>query len=138
MTTTATMTTDRMVTGVDFVMVPVADLDRARRFYGDVLGLEASKVWQRDGHPPMGAEFETGGVTIALMDVARVGGAHRAGGGAIALRVDDVAIWRARLEGAGVEFSMATIDSGTCHQAYFQDSEGNSLILHHRYAPPGQ
>ena len=29
-----------------------------------------------------------------------------------------------------------TIDSGVCHQAIFQDPDGNALILHHRYAPP--
>ncbi len=24
-----------------------------------------------------------------------------------------------------------------CFQAYFKDPDGNALILHHRYAPPG-
>jgi hypothetical protein len=24
-----------------------------------------------------------------------------------------------------------------CYQAYFSDQDGNALILHHRYAPPG-
>ena len=26
---------------------------------------------------------------------------------------------------------------GVCYQAYFSDPDGNALILHHRYAPPG-
>ena len=30
---------------------------------------------------------------------------------------------------------MDTIDSGVCLQAIFHDSEGNTLILHNRYAP---
>jgi predicted enzyme related to lactoylglutathione lyase len=127
--------TEQMVTGVDFVLVPVRDLDRARHFYGEVLGLEAAQVWQRDGEPALGAEFETGTVSLALMKVARVGREFSAGAGAIALRVDDVAAWRERLEARGVKFVMDTIDSGVCHQAIFEDSEGNSLILHHRYAP---
>lgn len=27
------------------------------------------------------------------------------------------------------------IDSGVCHQAIFEDPDGNILDLHHRYAP---
>jgi catechol 2,3-dioxygenase-like lactoylglutathione lyase family enzyme len=37
----------QLVTGVDFVSVPTKDLAAARGFYGDVLGLEPSKLWQR-------------------------------------------------------------------------------------------
>jgi hypothetical protein len=28
------------------------------------------------------------------------------------------------------------VDSGVCHQAIFEDPDGNVLDLHHRYAPP--
>jgi hypothetical protein len=42
---------------------------------------------------------------------------------------------RADLEARGVEFHGDIVDSGVCHQAYFQDPDGNALILHHRYAP---
>jgi catechol 2,3-dioxygenase-like lactoylglutathione lyase family enzyme len=125
------------VTGVDFVMVPVQDLDRARAFYGDVLGLEASAVWQGKGPSALGAEFETGTLTLALMDVAAIGSTFSTGAGAIALHVDDVAGARTALEEQGVEFVMDTIDSGVCHQAIFRDTEGNTLILHNRYAPKG-
>ena len=54
----------------------------------------------------------------------------------IVLRVDDVAAARAELESRGVEFKGDIVDSGVCHQAFFQDPDGNQLILHHRYAPP--
>lgn len=125
--------------GVDFVLVPVHDLDRARAFYSDVLGMEASSAWQQDGQPAIRAEFENGTVTIALFDVAQTGREFRTGSGAIALHVDDVHACRTRLEEHGVEFVMDTIDSGVCHQAIFHDSEGNGLILHNRYAPsPGK
>jgi predicted lactoylglutathione lyase len=53
----------------------------------------------------------------------------------IALHVDDVATVRAELETRGVTFLGDTIDSGVCHQALFQDPDGNVLDLHHRYAP---
>src|SRR6266545_5211025 len=29
------------------------------------------------------------------------------------------------------------MDSGVCHHAFFEDQDGNSLILHHRYTLPG-
>jgi predicted enzyme related to lactoylglutathione lyase len=121
--------------GVDFVLVSVQDLARARAFYRDVLGMVESSVWQREGQPAIGAEFENGTVTLALFDTAQTGREHAAGAGAVALHVDDVHESRAALEAAGVEFVMDTIDSGVCHQAIFLDTEGNTLILHNRYAP---
>jgi hypothetical protein len=36
-----------------------------------------------------------------------------------------------------VKFHGDTMDSGVCYQAFFEDHDGNSLILHHPYAPPG-
>jgi catechol 2,3-dioxygenase-like lactoylglutathione lyase family enzyme len=130
---TASATTP--VTGVDFVNVPTTDLDRARRFYGETLGLEASAVYQRGDRPPMGAEFETGTVTIALIDSAAVGREFRPNSLPIAFRVDDVAAARAALEAKGVSFAADTLDSGVCHMAFFEDPDGNALMLHHRYAP---
>jgi predicted enzyme related to lactoylglutathione lyase len=124
-----------IVTGVDFVSVPTTDLEAAMDFYGEVLGLERSSVWQRPGQAPVGAEFETGTVTIALIAPERLGLEFRPHKVPIALRVDDVEAARARLEAKGVEFNGETIDSGVCHQALFEDPDGNVLDLHHRYAP---
>ena len=53
----------------------------------------------------------------------------------LALRVDDVHAAKAELEAKGVQFAPETIDSGVCHMAYFRDPDGNTLMLHHRYAP---
>jgi predicted enzyme related to lactoylglutathione lyase len=124
-----------VVTGVDFVSVPTTDLEAAMDFYGEVLGLERSSVWQRPGQDPVGAEFETGTVTIALIAPERLGIEFRPHKVPIALRVDDVEAARARLEAKGVAFKGETIDSGVCHQALFEDPDGNVLDLHHRYAP---
>jgi predicted enzyme related to lactoylglutathione lyase len=124
-----------LVTGVDFVSVPTTDLARAREFYGSVLGLEAGNVWEPPGQEPLGAEFETGTVTIALIAAERLGIPFQANKVPIALRVDDVAAARAELESRGVTFVSDIIDSGVCHQAIFEDPDGNALDLHHRYAP---
>jgi catechol 2,3-dioxygenase-like lactoylglutathione lyase family enzyme len=129
-------TATSIVTGVDFVSVPTQNLDAAVDFYRDVLGLEQSKLWQRPGQEPLGAEFETGTVTIAIIDVAKLGIDFQANKVPIAFRVEDVEAARAELESRGVEFRGETIDSGVCHQALFEDPDGNSLDLHNRYAPP--
>ena len=130
-------TTDHRVTGVDFVSVPTQDLDRAADFYENVVGLTPGPRWQRPGSPAMGAEFETGTVTIALLACEPLGIPFQPHKAPIALRVDDVEAARAELESRGVRFNGDTIDSGVCHQALFEDPDGNMLDLHHRYAPRG-
>jgi predicted enzyme related to lactoylglutathione lyase len=119
------------VTGVDFIAVPTRDFDRADEFYGDVLGLERSKRW---GDKPA-CEFETGSLTIAVMQSDAFGMEFEPHTHPVALHVDDVEAARAELESRGVSFVADTIDSGVCHMAPFNDPDGNSLMLHHRYAP---
>ena len=121
-----------MVTGVDFVYVPTRDFEAASRFYGDVLGLQLSK---RYGRAP-GGEFETGNLTLQLLESEAIGRAFEPNPNPIAFRVDDVAAARAELESKGVAFEHDTIDSGVCQMAVFKDPDGNVLMLHHRYAPP--
>ena len=121
------------VRGVDFIIVPTEDFDRAKAFYKDVLGLERSKYW---GKMPA-VEFETGNLTIAVMQSDAFGLEFKPHSHPIAFQVDDVEATRAELEGKGITFPMDTIDSGVCHMAYFSDPDGNALMLHHRYAPPG-
>jgi catechol 2,3-dioxygenase-like lactoylglutathione lyase family enzyme len=129
-------TSTSIVTGVDFVAIPTKDLAAARDFYGNVLGLAGSKLWQGPGEDPVGAEFETGTVTLALIDCDRLGIPFQATKAPIALRVDDVPAAKAELESRGVSFQGDIIDSGVCHQAIFEDPDGNTLDLHQRYAPP--
>ena len=124
-------TNRRLVTGTDFVTQPVKDYEKAAKFYSETLGLEFSKRW---GNMPAG-EFETGSLTIALMEPDALGMEFRRSTSAIALHVEDVEAARAELEGKGVKFNGATIDSGVCLQAIFEDVDGNTLILHNRYAP---
>jgi catechol 2,3-dioxygenase-like lactoylglutathione lyase family enzyme len=119
------------VTGTDFITLGTKDINAAEKFYGEVLGLPLSKRW---GQMPA-AEFETGTLTIAVMQSEAFGMTFQAHQHPIALRVDDVASARAELEARGVEFRGDILDSGVCHQAFFRDPDGNMLALHHRYAP---
>jgi catechol 2,3-dioxygenase-like lactoylglutathione lyase family enzyme len=121
----------QLVTGVDFVTVPTRDYEAAAKFYGEVLGLPFGKRW---GNMPAG-EFETGNLTIAVMQSDAFGLEFKAHTHPIALQVDDFEAARAELESRGVEFKGETIDSGVCFQAIFEDPDGNALDIHHRYAP---
>ena len=120
-----------LITGTDFITVATRDIDVAVGFYGDVLGLPESKRW---GQMPA-VEFETGNLTIAVMQSEAFGLEFRANNNPIELRVDDFEAARAELESRGVEFRGETLDSGVCWQAFFQDPDGNALAIHHRYAP---
>ncbi len=124
-------TQTELVSGVDFITVPTQDFDRSKEFYGDVLGLRPSIQW---GEMPA-MEFETGSLTIAVMQSDAFGLEFQAHTHPVALHVEDVAAARAELEAKGVVFAADTMDSGVCHMAHFQDPDGNGLMLHSRYAP---
>jgi predicted enzyme related to lactoylglutathione lyase len=119
------------ITGVDFATVFVTDYPRAVGFYGGTLGLEHSADY---GKIP-GGEFETGNLTLQVLDAATIGREFQPSTHPIAFHVDDVEATRSDLESHGVGFLAETMDSGVCHMAPFADPDGNVLMLHHRYAP---
>ena len=116
---------------VDYIRVPVTDMDEANHFYGEVLGLE------RNPNSPDGdwVEYEAANVTLAVMTP------HTHDyeftplpPGTLAFRVADVAEAKAKLEAAGVQVNDVW-DSGVCQGAGFRDPAGNPILLHHRYKP---
>ena len=119
------------ITGTDFICVPTKDFDKASEFYGDLLGLPLSTRW---GNMPAG-EYETGTLTLAVMQSDAFGLEFQRHSHPIALHVGDVAEARKELEEQGVAFQGDIVDSGVCHMAYFADPDGNALMFHHRYAP---
>jgi predicted enzyme related to lactoylglutathione lyase len=106
---------------VDFIALPVSDLAGADDFYGQTVGLARNPNTSGDRW----IEYETGNLTIALSTF----------GGTIGLCVSDVEEARQKVEVTGIEFHRDTFDSGVCNGAPFSDPDGNSLLLHRRYAP---
>lgn len=121
----------QLVGGVDFVAMPTRDVEDAARFYGETLGLRRSVFMPERNF----AEFETGNLTLSVINGEKMGIGHHVNQNAIALHVDDVAAARATLEERGVSFAGEILDTGVCHMAFFADHDGNALMLHHRYAP---
>ena len=116
---------------VDYVRVPVKDIQEAKHFYGEVLGLRENPNSPGDDW----IEYEAGNVTLAVMtphthdyEFAPLPA------GTLALRVPDVADAKAKLEAAGVDVNELW-DSGKCQGAGVRDPSGNPILLHHRYAP---
>jgi predicted enzyme related to lactoylglutathione lyase len=116
---------------VDYVRVPVTDMEEANRFYGELLGL------RRNSNSPDEdwVEYEAGNVTLAVMtphthdyEFAQLPPAT------IALRVGDVAEAKTKLESAGLEVGEMW-DSGVCRGAGVSDPAGNRILLHQGYAP---
>jgi len=117
---------------VDFISVPVTDLERSTAWYREALGEQIG-----EGNWP---EFQLGeNVSLYLIDPTNIGqnfqGPHTS---SFALRVPDVEEARRELEGRGIEFRGETFDTGVCHMAFFNDPDGNELMLHRRYAPHDQ
>ena len=119
------------ITGTDFVAVPTRDLARAMAFYGGMLGLRRSVHFE--GRPF--AEFETGNLTISVIESEKMGMTFAPTPNPLALHVEDVAAARSALEEQGVSFQGETFDTGVCHMAFFADPDGNALMLHCRYTP---
>ncbi len=117
------------VLGTDFVIYQSSDLDKSMAFYRDVLGLKLE--WHLEEVD--WAEFAAPPTTLALWNPAKTTGAPAtAGGGAIALAVDDVAAAVEELKGKGVTVVAETMDSPVCEMAVIADPDGNKVMLHHR------
>ena len=112
---------------VDFVSFLTQDLARAKRFYAETLGLELETAGESD------MELRAGQVTLDIFDPSSIGQAFAPSPAGLALRVPDVEVARAELEGKGVVFDGETITTGVCKQAWFKDPDGNALMLHRRF-----
>ncbi len=121
------------IEGVDYIRVPVNDIEQAKHFYGEVLGLPDGPTQHEDW-----VEYQAGNLTLAVMtpethdyEFAALPPAT------IALRVTDVPATKARLEAAGLDVGEMW-DNGICRGAGVSDPAGNRILLHRRYVPHEQ
>ena len=116
---------------VDYVRVPVTDIEQAKHFYGELLGLKLNPNSPSDDW----LEYEAGNVTLAVMTPHTHDYEFTAlPPSTIALRVPDLEAARAELEAAGLE-PAEMWDSGKCNGVGVSDPAGNRILLHRRYAP---
>ena len=110
-----------MIKKVAFIGHHVQDIARAKKFYGELLGLEKTAEYEGKW-----CEFDTPeGKTIALDTFSPDGTPPY-----MALETDDIEAEVARLKEAGVEVLLDVQDNKVCKMAMIRDSEGNGVMLH--------
>ena len=110
-----------MIKKVAFIGHRVTDMARAKKFYGELLGLEKTAEYEGKW-----CEFDTPeGKTIALDSFSPDGTPPY-----MALETDDIEAEVARLKQAGVDVLMDVRDNKVCKMAIIKDSEGNGFMLH--------
>jgi len=110
-----------MIKKIAFIGHRVQDMARAKKFYGELLGLEKTAEYEGKW-----VEFDTPeGKTIALDSFSPDGTPPY-----MALETDNIEAELNRLKKAGVEVLMDIQDNKVCKMAIIKDSEGNGLMLH--------
>ena len=113
---------------VDFVSIPTRDVARAVTWYRDVLGLPQSEVLE--------GEVEAPNVTLGFWNPEADGEEFVPNSAGVAFRVADVETAIEEVRAAGAEV-VGVQDTGVCHMGFCKDLDGNTIILHRRYAPRG-
>ena len=113
------------IKAIGFVAIPVTDIERARPFYEEVLGLRTSDEM-------MGGkwiEYAVGDDTLAVANVSDTWTPSDQGTGA-AFEVEDFDEAIDRLRDRQVRFAAEPFETPCCHMAVVQDPDGNKLIIH--------
>lgn len=114
-----------MLRRVAHVNLSIDDVDAARSFYGEVLGLRATARPSDAGRP--GCWFALGDVELHLS--LEEGADNASSKRHVAFEVEDVAAARARLEAAGVAVEEGRVITGI-QRFFVRDPAGNRLELY--------
>jgi predicted enzyme related to lactoylglutathione lyase len=113
-----------------FVGYPVTDFARAKRFYGDILGLKETISFEDQGEIGW-LEYDLAGQALALAKASEQWKPDPNGGGAC-LEVADLDQAIAHLKQHQVRIVMDIQDYPICRLALVADPDGNTLALHQR------
>jgi len=111
---------------IAFVGHPVTDVQRARNFYQQILGLKPAAVVDfKDGNWWIEYEFNQG--TLAISNLWPPSGN---GGATTAFEVADIEAALAHLRSQGVTIANEMIDTPVCRLFGIQDPDGNDITIH--------
>lgn len=108
-------------------MYPVENLNRAKDFYKNNLGLIPTKVSANGNW--IEYDLPQGGC-FAITTLAEGVKPSSKSGGSIAFEVEDLDSLTQQLKANGVAFKLDIFSSPVCRMAIIIDSEGNAITLH--------
>jgi predicted enzyme related to lactoylglutathione lyase len=108
---------------IAFVGIPVTDMERARAFYEDVLGLQPDPEMTGQHW----TEYSIGDGTLAIACVGEQWKPSNEGTSA-ALEVENLEEAIARFQERKIAYDK--VDSPVCRMAIIEDPDGNKLIIH--------
>ena len=119
-----------MTNALAWFEIPVADLERAARFYGEILETPLEPGSSGEGYRMAVLPYEAGvGVGGALVEGS--GHAPSAAGTLVYLSADlDAVLGRLERAGGKVLLGKTEIGTGSGFCAHFEDSEGNRVGLY--------
>lgn len=115
-----------MIKELAFVAYYVRDIERARKFYGELLGLRPGELSNEGWF-----EFDLGNATFALDATGEELGIAPGSSSGAAFEVDDIHAMRQRLADAQVEITQV-YEFPPCWACFGRDPEGNRFTLHER------
>ena len=116
---------NKWVLGIDTTAYLVKDVERAKKFYRDVMGL------------PLTSEYGDQGCEFVMPDnttfsLWKMDDGSWTQGNGVMFSVADFEAGVNHLRSAGVQIAPHTEDTPNCKMAFAEDTEGNSFILHFR------
>ncbi len=119
------------VAGVVFVIYHVTDVARARKFYGEMLGLHScmemefapGKWW---------VEYDIGGPSALALTNFESPAMNATKSPGVALEVTDLEDALRHVRAAGIEVTWGPNEFPVCHSFAIKDPDGNDLYFHRR------
>ena len=102
----------------------VEDVERARAFYADVLGLPELRRFEEGGGGLLSVWLAAGPTVLMLERHLKGPGAEAGSGHVLALAVDNLHEWEERLRAAGV-----AVEDRTAYTLYLRDPDGHRVGL---------
>lgn len=122
------MSTEVKIKEIAFVYHPVADIDRARAFYGRLLGLKV--LMEIEIAPGMWwIEYNIAGAALAVSNMAAP---HGSSGAGLALEVEDLDACLAAMSGAKIPLTIQPQDFPPCRMFGINSPDGHGIMFHQR------
>ncbi len=118
-----------LISDIAYVLFLVSDIQKAREFYCEKLGLTVSA----SSYQGAWLEFDIGhGTLIVTNRLSELGGRLGSAGAVVALEVSDLDEVRLRLLKHEIAWRVGPVDASFCRGGIVEDPDGNRIMFHQR------